>query len=182
MNSREIVQEVSLLLKSPFPAAVGAKDEAAANHYVGKTLRVQMPDGVAELKVTKVSGGKVHGTDSTGKKQLMSLTYIDDGVKAGKVKVVEETATVAEASEKSLEDLDGDELLLKWERKNKVQRYEGSKGVNDLEDLVRTLGYRDMDYFLEDNMGAMTAIRDFIEEWIDKVAEWKEKLIEDLEE
>lgn len=82
------------------------------------------------------------------------------------------------------EEMSGRELLSKWEDKKNINRYEGNSGVRNLEDLIRVLNldYRSIVTFLEDNSGAIGAIRDWIEEWIDQVPEWKESLQAEIEE
>ena len=52
--------------------------------------------------------------------------------------------------------------------------YEGSRGIENLEALVKVLGYKDLDAFFEDNSGALDAIV----EWIgsESIPEWRRRL------
>lgn len=84
---------------------------------------------------------------------------------------------LVEALKKSIsEEMDGSELLSKWEAKKKYHHYEGETGLRRLEELIRVIGYRSMDAFFEDNPGAMGAVRDWVEEWVDRLPEWKNNL------
>ena len=83
------------------------------------------------------------------------------------------------------------EIREKWEEQNKINRYEGTGGVDNLQKLLGAIGYKEGNYlgynnelinFLSDNSGAIEAILNWIDE--QNVPEWKESLTEatDLEE
>lgn len=97
------------------------------------------------------------------------------------------------------QDLSFEEVVEKYRDQKQLTRTEGTKGVHNLCELVRALGYKDpqyfgqfspeasygdLIYFLEDNPGAVEAILDFISE--QDSSEWKEnlesELVEDEEE
>jgi hypothetical protein len=73
-------------------------------------------------------------------------------------------------------DVDGDELVNKWMDREKAHSFEGSTGVRNLEKLVKTLGYRDINDFLMDNSGAIEAVIEFITKWVDRNDDWAEAL------
>jgi hypothetical protein len=73
-------------------------------------------------------------------------------------------------------DIDGEALLYGWMEANRATRFEGSTGVRNLENLVRTLGYNDINDFLTDNSGAIEAIIEFIKSWVDRNEEWANAL------
>lgn len=60
----------------------------------------------------------------------------------------------------------------------KMYSLEGERGVSNFSKLVRVIGYDNLDEFLADNFGAVTALV----EWIggQDVEEWKEKLASQL--
>lgn len=95
-----------------------------------------------------------------------------------------------EDDERELEDLDGDVLLRKWQDKNRAYSFEGETGVARLEKLVEALGYRGHQFkygdpvqqFLADNSGAMEALICWIEEQVEENPEWKEKMVEALQD
>lgn len=74
------------------------------------------------------------------------------------------------------EGKDLDELVDAWMEKNNAWRTEGSRGVDNIEKLIRALGYRNMDGFLEDNPGAIESLFNWIKE--QNISEWKEALAE----
>jgi hypothetical protein len=55
---------------------------------------------------------------------------------------------------------------------------EGSRGVRNLEQLVDTLGYRNLEDFLEDNPAAIEAIVNFVGDWVQDgpCNDWAESL------
>jgi hypothetical protein len=70
------------------------------------------------------------------------------------------------------EEKDMNSLVEKWMDVNKVHRFEGMSGVRNFTKLIDVLGYKDIDYFLEDNPDAMNAMVEFISsshqpEWIE---------------
>lgn len=87
---------------------------------------------------------------------------------------------VSEARKNLPEDLD--ELIDLYMQQNKIYHLEGMRGVRYLHSMVEILGYRDFDYFLEDNPGCQTAIVEWLKER--NVDEWVEKFKEavDLDE
>ena len=102
--------------------------------------------------------------------------------------MIDQPTTEAEAEE--TEELDGAELLRKWQEQNKAWHFEGDSGCEKMERLVETLGYRNTGFrfgspiesFLSDNPGAMEAILGFIEEHLDQNSEWRENVESDLED
>lgn len=85
-------------------------------------------------------------------------------------------------------NLEMTEIREQWEKQNKINRYEGTSGVKNLEKLLGAMGYDKGNYigygnelinFLSDNPGAIEAILNFIDE--SDVPEWKENLSDGLE-
>lgn len=83
---------------------------------------------------------------------------------------------VEDKGESLSEGKDLDELIDAWMEKNNAWRTEGQRGVDNIEKLIRALGYRNMDGFLEDNPGAIESLFNWIKE--QNVSEWKEALAE----
>ncbi len=89
-----------------------------------------------------------------------------------------------------IEELDGNDLLRKWQEKNRAWHFEGDPGLDKLEKLVEVLGYRNTGFrhgnpiesFLSDNPGAVEALLGFIEEHLDGPGEWRENMESELEE
>lgn len=89
-----------------------------------------------------------------------------------------------------IEQLDGEELVQKWQEQNKAYHFEGESGVKKLEDLCETLGYQNSGFrfgdpiqqFLCDNPGACEKIVEFIAEWTDRNGDWHERLSDATEE
>ena len=77
-----------------------------------------------------------------------------------------------------LNEMDGGELVDKFLSMKGIHHWEGERGVSGLEDLAQALNseYRDLNYFLVDNPGALEAIANWISEWADRTEEWKESL------
>ena len=60
---------------------------------------------------------------------------------------------------------------------NKLWNMEGDSGVRKFEQVVcEVCGYRDLQSFLVDNPGALTAMMEFVGEWVERNEEWKENL------
>lgn len=60
---------------------------------------------------------------------------------------------------------------------NRLWSMEGDSGVRKFEQVVRDVcGYRDLQTFLADNPGALTAMMDFVGEWVERNQEWKDNL------
>lgn len=70
------------------------------------------------------------------------------------------------------EEEDGAALFDRWCDVNKVYRWEGERGVHNLENLVTTLGYHDVDEFLADNPGAIEHIVNFVQDWLDRTKDY----------
>ena len=87
------------------------------------------------------------------------------------------------------EELDGVVLLRKWQEKNRAWHFEGDRGVERLENLVKVLGYpgtgfrfgNPVEQFLSDNPGAMEALVVWIEEQLDESPEWRENMTAEVE-
>ena len=75
------------------------------------------------------------------------------------------------------EEKDFDEILQTYCDENRIRLSEPS--LRDLEKLTRALGYRGLDDFLNDNPGAGQAVIQWIEEWGERIPEWREKLAMD---
>lgn len=88
----------------------------------------------------------------------------------------EKMKQVSEA--KSDDDLG--ELIDKYIQANRMYHFEGSRGVRYLDKIINILGYRDFDYFLEDNPGAQEAIVEWIKE--QNNSEWTENFADILED
>jgi hypothetical protein len=79
-------------------------------------------------------------------------------------------------------------LIEKWTEENRVYRWEGERGVKDLERLCAAIGYKENGFrygdpihaFLADNPGAIEALVQWIEDRDDDAPEWKESLLDDL--
>ncbi len=95
-----------------------------------------------------------------------------------------------EEDEEPLEDLDGPDLLQRWQRKNKMHCLEGDAGQEKMQKLVRVLGYdghqfrfgEPLQQFLSDNPGAMEAILTWVEEQLDDNQDWRANVIEAIED
>ena len=67
--------------------------------------------------------------------------------------------------------------LDKYLTDNRLWNLEGESGVRNFEKIVRDVGgYRDLHSFLADNPGALTAMMEFISEWMPRNQEWQENL------
>jgi hypothetical protein len=56
----------------------------------------------------------------------------------------------------------------------KMYHFEGPRGVRYLEQIIKTLGYHDLDYFLQDNSGCLEVMIEWIksqrnQEWVDSI-------------
>lgn len=63
------------------------------------------------------------------------------------------------------------ELIEKYQDKNKIYSFEGSRGERNFEKIVSVLGYRSMSEFFEDNSGCFEAMIEWLggqrnPEWI----------------
>ena len=58
--------------------------------------------------------------------------------------------------------------------------FEGSRGVSNLEKLIRVLGYRDLHEFFSDNSGAIEGVVEWIKEWTERNDEWKQALLDEV--
>jgi hypothetical protein len=82
------------------------------------------------------------------------------------------------------EEKSGYEVMQEFLDENKMHHFEGDRGVKQLNEICKALGYKEQCYmngtsleeFLRDNSGACQAIVDWITEWIDRCPEWKEAL------
>src|ERR1035437_1658541 len=70
------------------------------------------------------------------------------------------------------------DLIEKYIDQEKMYSCEGGRGVNHFEKIIRILGYRDMDNFLEDNSGCLQAMVDWLME--QNVEEWVEAMKAEL--
>lgn len=97
------------------------------------------------------------------------------------MKIPKETETETET--------DGSDLVSAFEKENRIHRYEGETGLDNLSKLIEAIGYKAhgfkygsaLEVFLCDNPGACDLIVSFITECIDTNPEWKQSLIQDLE-
>jgi hypothetical protein len=65
----------------------------------------------------------------------------------------------------------------KYLQQNRMWSFEGDSGVRKFETLVHEVcGYRDLHEFLADNPGALNAMVEFVQEWVERCPEWKENL------
>jgi len=82
------------------------------------------------------------------------------------------------------EELTGGEIFSKFIDDRHLYGTEGETGVRNLNTIAEALGYEEsgfkygtsLEQFLADNSGCVEAIHRWIEEWIDRVPEWKEML------
>src|ERR1035437_4864430 len=70
------------------------------------------------------------------------------------------------------------DLIEKYIDQEKMYSFEGGRGVNHFEKIIRVIGYRDMDNFLEDNSGCLQAMVDWLME--QKSEEWEESMRAEL--
>jgi hypothetical protein len=71
------------------------------------------------------------------------------------------------------------EQLDKYLTANKLWSMEGDSGVRKFTQVVREVcGYQSLDAFLADNPGALTAMMEFVGEWVERNEEWRENLAE----
>lgn len=60
---------------------------------------------------------------------------------------------------------------------NKLWNMEGDSGVRKFTQMVREVcGYRGLDEFLADNPGALSAMMEFVGEWVPRNQEWQDNL------
>lgn len=75
------------------------------------------------------------------------------------------------------QDMDAGALFEKYLEMNKMWNMEGMGGVRKFQQLIREVGgYQGLEYFLEDNPGAIGAMMEFIEQWVPRNREWQENL------
>lgn len=86
-----------------------------------------------------------------------------------------EPVQVTEAKVKS----DMAELVDRFIEQEKLWHFEGGRGVNNFEKIIKAIGYRNMDYFLEDNPGCLEKMVEWLRD-TDNIEEWKEKLAAEL--
>lgn len=60
----------------------------------------------------------------------------------------------------------------------KMYNFEGGRGVNNFEKIIKILGYRNMDAFLEDNSGCLQKMLEWLME--QNIEEWKEAMQAEL--
>jgi hypothetical protein len=83
-----------------------------------------------------------------------------------------------------MEELDGVDLITKWQDQNKIWHFENS--TRNLAKVVNVIGYREdmfgsaVENFLNDNPGAQIAIVEWIGQWIDRNKDWKEAFVAEL--
>ena len=69
------------------------------------------------------------------------------------------------------------DLLEKYLEQNRMHSFEGYSGVRRLETLINDIGdYSSSVEFLADNSGAIDGIVEFIQQWSERNAEWKQRL------
>jgi hypothetical protein len=72
-----------------------------------------------------------------------------------------------------------DAMFDKYLSDNRLWSMEGESGVRKFEQVVREIGgYSDLHAFLADNPGALTAMMEFVQEWIPRNEEWQERLVD----
>lgn len=70
-----------------------------------------------------------------------------------------------------------EEQFDKYMTDNRLWSMEGESGVRKFEKVTREVcGYSDLQSFLADNPGALTAMMEFVQEWLPRNEEWKENL------
>jgi hypothetical protein len=90
--------------------------------------------------------------------------------------------TVVESVDLSESALDADEVFDQFVDAHRLYNFEGQTGVRNLTKIVNVLGYSDIQEFLMDNSGAIEGIIEWIKEWIEHNDEWKQSLINSLNE
>ena len=72
-----------------------------------------------------------------------------------------------------------EEMFDKYMSDNRLWNMEGESGVRKFEQVVRDVGgYRDITAFLADNPGALTAMMEFVQEWLPRNEEWQDRLVD----
>jgi hypothetical protein len=74
------------------------------------------------------------------------------------------------------------DVVENWQEKNGIWGYEGSRGIRNLEKLIKAIGYEDLTEFLMDNSGCIEAMVEWISETAETTEEWKTRLSEEEEE
>lgn len=72
------------------------------------------------------------------------------------------------------------ETLERFIEQEKMWSWEMSRGVENLDEVIRAIGYDDVENFLLDNPGAIEALISWIGE--QRVEEWSDRLEDRLEE
>ena len=89
-----------------------------------------------------------------------------------------------------MSEKDFSELLEEYQDQKGMHHFEGDSGLEKMNTLCEAIGYTGHDHkfgtpletFLSDNPGACEAILEFISEWGDKLPEWREELISNMNE
>jgi hypothetical protein len=109
-------------------------------------------------------------------------------------KIESETKETAEPEEEVEEEVEEEKdftaVYTEWCDANKIHRWEGDPGVENLNSLCKAIGYTGhqfkfgspLEHFLSDNPGAIEEIIEWIIEWGENNAEWKSALESELEE
>lgn len=113
---------------------------------------------------------------------LMPLILKSVGVKIPTLQVTK--APTERAISESDEELTGEEIFDKFIDGAELYGTEGEGGLDNLNEIAKTLGYEASGYkygsslesFLADNSGCVEAIRQWIGETVDSVDEWREML------
>ena len=81
--------------------------------------------------------------------------------------------------ELSAEDYDFDDLYGAWQDAAEINRYRGTKV---LETTVYAIGYPDLEEFFDDNPGVIEEIEKWLLDNGDRIDEWKEALLNAIQE
>ena len=178
---KQLVELVSPELEDQVKAIIDANTKRWTPDAKKPALRVKpleegkYTDMAKDALASVVANIKGFAKDLLKNVKLWGRTYdakLKDLQKMAGIKKV-----VAEGRVKELaEEMDADELLDKFMDMNRMHSFEGSRGVQNLEKLIRVLGYRSLDDFFSDNSGAIEGVVEWIKEWTDRNDEWKEAL------
>ena len=159
-NMRDTIK--SILTAKQEPKGVVLQESEHIDEGLRTQINIYLED-VPEEKQQEILDAFMKALEDSGWKQMS----MDDLVSASRL---EEQAE----PEEDLEELDDEELL---SRAMEIAGTIGGGGAY-VDNLIDAIGYDDLEYFLDDNPGVVSAIEGWIIDALPKVPEWKAKLLD----